>query len=98
MLNVLYILEALRHNNIMQRLLPGWTRKDIQKLPNFFFFRLRIEMFNVLYILEAQWHNNIIPGLLHGQTRKDIEQPPNFFFSATDRNAKRVVYPRSAQV
>ena len=37
MLNVLYILEALRHNNIMQRLLPGWARKDIEQLPNFFF-------------------------------------------------------------
>ena len=29
--------------------------------------------------------------------RKDIEQLPIFFFSATDRNAKRVIYPRSAQ-
>ena len=55
-------------------------------------------MFNVLYILEAQWHNNIMPRLLHGQTRKVIEQRPNFFFSATDRNAKRVVYPSSAKV
>ena len=36
MLNVLYILEALRHNN-MPGLLPGWTRKDIEQLPNFFF-------------------------------------------------------------
>ena len=36
MLNVLYILEALRHNNIMPGLLPGWTRKDIEQLPNFF--------------------------------------------------------------
>ena len=35
--NVLYILEALRHNNIMPGLLPGWTRKDIEQLPNFFF-------------------------------------------------------------
>ena len=32
--NVLYILEALRHNNIMPGLLPGWTRKDIEQLPN----------------------------------------------------------------
>ena len=72
MLNVLYILEALRHNNIMQRLLPGWTIKDIEKLSDFF-FRLRIEILNVLYILEAQWRNNIMPGLLAGWTRKDIE-------------------------
>ena len=54
MLNVLYILEALKHND-MPRLLPGWTRKDIEQLPNF------------------------------------------FFFTATGRNAKRVIYPRSAQ-
>ena len=47
MLNVLYILEALRHNNIMPGLLPGWTRKDIEQLPNFFF------------ILEALRHNYI---------------------------------------
>ena len=37
MLSVLYILEALRHNNIMQGLLPGSTRKDIEQQPNFFF-------------------------------------------------------------
>ena len=36
-------------------------------------------------------------GLLPGWTRKDIEQLPNFFFTATGRNAKRVIYPRSAQ-
>ena len=96
MLNVLYILEALRNNNIMPGLLPGWTKKDIEQQPNVF-FRLRIEMLNVLYILEALRHNNIMPGLLPGWTRKDIEQQPNFFFSATDRNAKRVIYPRSAQ-
>ena len=36
MLNVLYILEALRHNNIMPGLLPGWNRKDIEQLPKFF--------------------------------------------------------------
>ena len=51
MLNVLYTLEALKHNN-MPGLLPGWTRKDIEQLPNFF-SRLRVEMLNVLYILEA---------------------------------------------
>ena len=61
MLNVLYILEALRHNN-MPGLLPGWTRKDIEQLPNFF-LRLRVEMLNVLYILEALRHNNNMPGL-----------------------------------
>ena len=73
MLNVLYILEALKHNNIMPRLLPWWTRKDIEQLSNFFFW-LPIEMLNVLYILEALRHNNIIPGLLPGWTREDIEQ------------------------
>ena len=52
MLNVLYILEGLRHNNIMPGLLDGRTRKDIEQPPNFF-FQLRIEMLNVLYILEA---------------------------------------------
>ena len=95
MLNVLYILEALRHNN-MPGLLPGWTRKDIEQLPNFF-LRLRVEMLNVLYILEALRHNNNMPGLLPGWTRKDIEQLPKFFFTATGWNAKRVIYPRSAQ-
>ena len=48
MLNVLYILEALRHN-YMPGLLPGWTRKDTEQLPSF--FRLQVEMLNVLYIL-----------------------------------------------
>ena len=138
MLNVLYILEPLRYNNIMPELLPEWTRKDIEQLPNFF-FRLPIKMLNVLYILEALEHKNIMPGLLPGWTRKDIEQQNIFFFfaygskcltcyisvkrssivtlcqdfylgeieriknncliffSATDRNAKRIIYPRSAQ-
>ena len=32
---VMYQLEALKHNNIMPGLLPGWTRKDIEQLPNF---------------------------------------------------------------
>ena len=79
MLNVLYILEPLRHNNILPGLLPGWSRKDIEQLP-IIFFRLPIEMLNLLYILEALSHNNIIPGLLPGWTRKDIEQQPNFYF------------------
>ena len=95
MLNVLYILEALRHNYIMPGLLPGWTRKDIEQLPNCF-LRLRVEILNVLYILEALRHNNIMPGLLPGWTRKDIEQLPNFY-SAAGRNTERVIYPRSAQ-
>ena len=77
MLNVLYILEALRHNN-MPGLLPGWTRKDIEQLPNCF-LRLRVEILNVLYILEALRHYNM-RGLLAGWTRKDIEQLPNFFY------------------
>ena len=37
MLNVLYIIEGLRNNNIMPRLLPGKSRKDIEQLPNFLF-------------------------------------------------------------
>ena len=69
MLNVLYILEALRHNN-MPGLLPGWTRKDIEQLPNFFCLRLRVEMLNVLYILEALRHNDIMPGLLPGWNKE----------------------------
>ena len=52
MLNVLHILEVLRHNDIMPGLLPGRTRKDLEQQPNFFFL-LRIKMLNVLYILEA---------------------------------------------
>ena len=63
MLNVLLILEALSHNNIMPGLLAGRTRKDIEQPPNFFFL-LRIEMLHVLYILEALRYNNIMPGLL----------------------------------
>ena len=98
MLNVLYILEALRLNNIMPGLLPEWTRKDIEQLPNFL-FRLRIDMLNkyLLYILEGLRHNNNMPGLLPGWTRKDIELQPNVFFRLKDWNAKRVIYPRSAQ-
>ena len=79
MLNVLYILQALRHNNIMPRLLQVPTRNDIEEPPNFFFV-LRIEMLNVLYILEVLRYNNIMPGLLPEWSRKDIEQLPNFFF------------------
>ena len=37
MLNVLYILEAIRHNNIIPGLLPGRTKKDIEQPPDFFF-------------------------------------------------------------
>ena len=61
---MLYILEALRHKNIMQLLLPGWTRKDIEQLPNFFFFRLPIGMLKMLYILEGLRYNNIMRDLL----------------------------------
>ena len=97
MLNVLYILEAQRHNDIMPGLLPGWTKKDIEQLPTCF-WRLRVKILNVLYILEALRHN-YMTGLLPGWTRRDIEQLPSFlfFFTATGRNAKRVIYPRSAQ-
>ena len=63
MLNVLYLIEALRHNNIMPGLLPGQTRKDIDQLHNFS-FRLRIKMLNVLYILEVLRNNNVKQGLL----------------------------------
>ena len=65
MLNVLYILEALRYNNNMPDLLPEWTRKDIEQLPNFF-FRQPIKILTVLYILKALEHKNIMPGLLPG--------------------------------
>ena len=67
-LNVLYVLEALRHDIIvMPGLLPRWTRKDIEQLPNFFFqLRVKILNVNVLYILEALRHNNIVQGLLPG--------------------------------
>ena len=95
MLNVLYILEALSHNDIMPGLLPGWTREDVEQLPNSFLL-LRVEMLNVLYIVEVLRHNNM-PGLLPGWTRNDIEQLPIFFFTTTGRNAKRAIYPRSAQ-
>ena len=71
MLNVLYILQLLTHNNIMAGLLLGWNRKDITQMHNFF-FRVRIKMLNVLYILEALRHNNIMAGLLDGRTRKDL--------------------------
>ena len=37
MLKELYILEALRHNDIMPGLLPGYL-PDIEQLPNFFFY------------------------------------------------------------
>ena len=93
---MLYILEALRHNNIKPGLLPGRSRKDIEQQPNVF-FRLRIEMLNVFYILEALRHNNIMRGLLPGRTGKDTEQQPNFFFSATHQKGKPVLYARSAQ-
>ena len=63
MLNVFYILEALRHNNFMPGLLPGRTGKDTEQQPNLF-FRLRIEKLNLFYMLEALRHNNIMPRLL----------------------------------
>ena len=53
MLNLLYILGPLMHNN-MQGLLPGWSRRPV--FP-------RVEMLNLSYcILEALRHNTI-PGL-----------------------------------
>ena len=81
MLNVLYTLEALRHKDILPGLLPGWTRKDIEQLPNSFFTATSRNAKRVIIILEALRHNDIMPGLLAGWTRKDIEQLPNFFFS-----------------
>ena len=96
MLNVLYILEALRLNNIMPGILPGRIRKDIEQQPNFF-FQLRMKMLNLLYILEAVRHNNFMPGLLSRRTGRDIEQLPYFFCSATDRKVEHVIYPTSAQ-
>ena len=54
MLNVLYILEALRHNNNMPGLLPGWTRKDIEQLPKFFFTATGWNAKRVIYPRGAQ--------------------------------------------
>ena len=51
MLNVSYMIEALRHN-YMPGLLPGLTRNDIEQMA-IFFCLLRVEILNVLYILEA---------------------------------------------
>ena len=72
----MYILGLLMHNN-MPGLLPAWIRKDIEQLPQFFFF-LQVEMLNLLYILGTLIHNKM-PGLLPEWSRKDIEQLPNFF-------------------
>ena len=54
MLNVLYILEALRHNYIMPGLLPGWTRKDIEQLPKLFFTATGWNAQRVIYPRSAQ--------------------------------------------
>ena len=86
MLNVLYILEALRHNNIMPELLPGWNRKDIEQQPNFF-FGLRMKMLNVLYILEALRNKNIMPRTSSWVYQKGYRTIGYFFFSASDQNA-----------
>ena len=69
MLKVLYILEVLRHNNIMPGLLPEWTRKDIEQQPNFY-FRLRMKTLNVLYTLEALKHNNIMQDFYLGEPER----------------------------
>ena len=68
MLNVLYLLEALRHKNVMPGLLPELTRKDIEQLPIFFFYGYgsKCKTKDLLYILEALRHNTIMPGLLRG--------------------------------
>ena len=73
MLNLLYILEAVRDNNMKPGLLPGWTRKNMEQKPNFY-FRLRIKMLNVLYIPEALRNKNIMPRTSTGWTKKDIDQ------------------------
>ena len=65
MLNVLYILEALRHIIICQ----DFYLDEPERIKNnclIFFLRLRVEILNVLYILEALRHNDIMPGLLPG--------------------------------
>lgn len=74
MLNLLYILGPLMHDN-MQGLLPGWTRKDIEQLPKVFFLYASIKMLNLLYFVEEFSHNNR-PGSLPGWSRKGIEQLP----------------------
>ena len=53
MLNVLHILEALRHNN-MAGLLPGWTWKDIEELRNFFRTATGWNAKRVIYARSAQ--------------------------------------------
>ena len=59
------------------------------------FFYGRVEMLNGSYMIEALRHN-YMPGLLPGWTRNDIEQMA-IFLSASSRNTKRVIYPRSNQ-
>ena len=54
MLNVLCILEALRHNNIMPGLLPRSTRKDTEQLHNFFFSATNRNVTHVIYPRSAQ--------------------------------------------
>ena len=54
MLNVLYILEAAGHNNIMPGLLDGQTRKDIEQPPNFFISATDRITKRVIYPTRAQ--------------------------------------------
>ena len=54
MLNLLYILEAVRHNNIMPGLLPGRIRKDIEQQPNSFFSAKDWNAKRVIYPRGAQ--------------------------------------------
>ena len=55
MLNVLYVLGALRHNKMPGRF-TGWTGKDIEQLPECFFTGGNDKR---VFILEALRRNNI---------------------------------------
>ena len=51
-LDVFYTLEALRHNNMMPELLPGWIRKDIEQLPNFYPRSAQAQLYTIITAIE----------------------------------------------
>ena len=63
MLNVLYILEAVRHEYHARTSSTWMNQKGYGTAFNCLFFFFRVEMLNVFYILEALGHN-YMPGLL----------------------------------
>ena len=76
MLNVLYVVEALRHD-YMPGLLSGWTRKDIEQLRIIYFF-LRIEMLTC-YISWKRSAIIILQDFYPNEPEMISEQLPNFF-------------------